>query len=327
MRVLFVSNMWPDDVRPWYGSFVHSQANSLAALGVDISVLSIRGYASTWEYPRAAVRVLASNLRRFDVVHAHYGHSGVIGRLNVHRPLVVSYCGDDLLGTPDASRAGKRTPRSLALARAFAQLARVSAATITKSLEMERRLPEHVRPRNHVIPNGVDLERFAPIDQGDARRRLGWSRDEKIALFVGNPALTGKNYPLAEAACAIARRDCPELRLRPVWKLPPDEMPTCLSAADTLVFPSLSEGSPNAVKEAMACELPIVATSVGDVSERLAGVSGCAVVPPEPSAFAAALLAALRHGRSLDARRAVSALSSQRVAERILDVYRSVSDG
>src|SRR5205823_3619719 len=101
VRVLFVTNMWPDHVRPWYGSFVYSQARSLRAVGVEVDVLAIRGYASNWHYTSAAGEMVKRNVvGRYDVVHAHYGHSAIIARLDVRRPLVVSYCGDDLLGTP-----------------------------------------------------------------------------------------------------------------------------------------------------------------------------------------------------------------------------------
>lgn len=110
MRVLYVTNMWPDDRRPWYGSFVHSQARSLETLGVELDVLHVPGYVSNWEYVRGAARALARNLQTYDVVHAHYGHSAIVARMNLRAPLVVSYCGDDLLGTPDPARPARKTP-------------------------------------------------------------------------------------------------------------------------------------------------------------------------------------------------------------------------
>src|SRR5205823_10941804 len=102
----------------------------------------------------------------------HYGPSGVVARLQVRAPLVVSYCGGDLLGTNDGR--GGLTPRSRIEAAVFRQLARVASATITKSRQMEERLPARLRTRNRVIPSGVDVERFAPIPKPDARRKLGW---------------------------------------------------------------------------------------------------------------------------------------------------------
>jgi glycosyltransferase involved in cell wall biosynthesis len=324
MRVLYVTNMWPDDQRPWYGSFINSQARSLEALGIELDVLYVPGYVSNWEYVRGAFRALGRNLRTYDVVHAHFGHSAIVARMNFRAPLVISYCGDDLLGKSDPACPGRPTRGSWRLARAFAQVAWAASATITKSEDMERRLPHARRARNHVIPNGVDLEFFAPMDKREARQRLGWKSDEKAVLFVGKPDLVVKNHALAEAACTRAARECSELRLRVAWAIPPEDIPVWMSAADALVFPSWSEGSPNAVKEAMACELPIVAAPVGDVPERLHGIPGCYVVPRDEQHFAEALLKALRYGRCPEGRMAVAELSLMRVAKQVVDVYDSV---
>lgn len=322
MRVLWITNMWPDKHRPWYGSFVYSQAQSLSALGAELDVLYIPGYQRRSEYARGVLE-LRRRLRstRFDLVHAHYGHSGVVARVQWSAPLVVSYCGDDLLGTPAAEGSGRMTPTSVALARAFAQLARVSAATITKSRAMERCLPGASRLRNHVIPNGVDLEFFAPLDHEEARRRLGWSGSTPNVLFVGNPQLPRKNFVLANAVCDELVRRGRNVSLRVLWGVAPDQIPIWLSAGDALLFPSLSEGSPNTIKEAMAAELPIVSAPVGDVPERLHGVPGTFIVERRIEDMANALAAALEVGRATAAREAVADLSIERIAARILKVY------
>jgi glycosyltransferase involved in cell wall biosynthesis len=318
--------MWPDAVRPWYGSFTYSQARSLEQAGVELDVLAIRGYASDWEYALGALRTVAGSFRgSYDVIHAHYALSALVARLNTQAPLVISYCGDDLLGTPDATWPARTTRRSRLLAATFAQLARLARATITKSEEMERRLPRRLRARNHVIPNGVDLELFTPSDRDLARQQLGWSSTEKAVLFVGNPHELRKNHHLAVSACSRAKLRCPELRLRTAWATKPEEIPVWMSAADALVCPSWSEGSPNVVKEAMACELPVVATPVGDIPERLRGVAGCHVLPPDEQAFADALVEAVHHGGCPAARSAVRELSIDRIARRVAAVYESVA--
>jgi teichuronic acid biosynthesis glycosyltransferase TuaC len=322
-RVLFVTNMWPDDVRPWYGTFVKVQAEGLRRLGLQIDVLTIPGYRSRGAYLAAAAQVAALNRRpRFDVVHAHYGHAGVVARLQIRAPLVVTFYGSDLLGVPRES--GGLTRRSRVEAHVFAQLARAVAATITNSEQMERALPEACRRRNHVIPNGVDVDRFRPRDRADARRRLGWPQDERTVLFVGDPRLVVKNHRLAEAVWRRAAGVLPDLALRVATGLPPTEIPLWMSAADALLVTSRSEGSPNVVKEAMAAELPIVSTPVGDVPERLRGLPGCFVREPDAGALADALLGALRHGRVPEAREAITALSAERVAGRVAQVYERV---
>jgi glycosyltransferase involved in cell wall biosynthesis len=323
LKVLFITNMWPDAVRPWHGPYVKRQADSLEAAGVGVDVLPIRGYASMAAYLAAAAKVAALNRRRaHDVVHAHYGHSGVVARLQFRAPLVVTYWGSDLLG--------KRTPsdsitlKSRLEAAVFRQLARVSAATITQSQQMQSRLPASCRERNRILPAGIELERFRPLPREEARRRLGWPPSERVVLFAGNPELAVKNYPLAEATHSRLAERLDDVRLRVAWGNPPDEMPLFMSAADVLLLPSRSEGSPNVVKEAMAAELPVVATPVGDVDELLRGVPGSHVRPPDPVALAEALSLALEHGRSPEAREAVAPLDIAAVARRTIEIYESV---
>jgi len=326
MQVLWVTNMWPDSRRPWYGSFVHSQARSLEAIGVELDVLYVPGYRSPREYARGAAEVIRrSRRRRYDLVHAHYGHSGVLARLQRQAPVLLSYCGDDLLGSPTSDGLGL-TPRSVALARAFAGLSRLVSATITKSEEMAQRLPRCSRARNNVIPNGVDLSRFEPMARERARGHLGWTGTRKNILFVGNPDVPRKNIALARGVRdELLRRGVP-IELRIAWELEPEAIVTWMAASDALLFPSLFEGSPNTVKEALAMELPIVSAPVGDVPERLRGVAGTFVAARGVGAMADAMEAALQFDRLPAARAAVSELSIERVAERLLGLYGSLAE-
>jgi glycosyltransferase involved in cell wall biosynthesis len=320
VRVLFVTNMWPDEERPWYGTFIKTQADSLERAGVELDVLPIKGYASKRAYADAVGEVRRmTSASDYDVVHAHYGHAAAVARLQRTAPLVISYCGDDVLGTP--AEGGGLTPRSRAEAAVFRQLAHVAAATITKSEQMERALPRARRARNHVIPNGVDVQRFAPRPRDEARAELGWDPDEPIALFVGDPAIPRKNHKLAAEATAHAAAELSGLRLQVAQGFTPAQIPTLMSAADALLMTSLWEGSPNVVKEAMAAELPVVGVPAGDVEERLHGVDGCFVRPYDAAALGDALVQAVRHGRSPAAREAVSPLSLENVAGRVIGVY------
>ena len=237
--------------------------------------------------------------------------------------MLLSYCGDDLLGTPRSNGVGL-TRRSVVLARSFAQLSRVLSATITKSEEMELRLPLSSQKRNTVIPNGVDLVQFEPMAKDVARGRLGWSDRRRNLLFVGNPALPRKNVKLAEAVRDELLQRGVQVELRIAWQVGPDVMPVWIAASDVLIFPSLFEGSPNTVKEAMAMELPIVSAPVGDVRERLLNIEGTFVVEPNPNDMADSVELALEHDRAPAARAVVAELSLDRVADRIVALYRSL---
>jgi len=324
MNVLWLTNMWPDRERPWYGSFVYSQARSLERIGVDLDVLYVPGYRSSFEYIRGALEVIRRRKRRrHDLVHAHYGHSGALARLQTKTPTLLSYCGDDLLGAPKPDGVGL-TRRSRVEARAFAQLSRVLSATITKSEEMEFRLPLSSRQRNSVVPNGVDLSQFEPIAKQVARGRLGWSNARKNLLFVGNPEFPRKNVRLALAVRDELLRRGMKVELRVAWQVEPNAMTVWMAASDVLLFPSLFEGSPNTVKEAMAMELPIVSARVGDVPERFRDVEGAFISERDPTIMADAVESALGYDRAPMARAAISELSIDKVANRIVSLYRSL---
>src|SRR5262245_60167471 len=149
--------MWPSAARPHWGAFVRSQADSLASLGCMTTLYEIRGYRSASEYFRAMGEIpRVARESGADLVHAHYGLSGAAAA-RVKAPLVVSFCGDDLLGRPDAR--GRLTLKSRALIPVSRSAARRADGVIVKSEEMRRVLGDVADV--HVIPNGVDLARFA----------------------------------------------------------------------------------------------------------------------------------------------------------------------
>jgi teichuronic acid biosynthesis glycosyltransferase TuaC len=326
LRVLFVTNMWPDSPTSHYGIFIQSQARSLEVAGLSVDVLAIRGSHSVSAYAIAPWRVFQHTASgRYQLVHIHTGHAAAVAVWATSLPTVVSYVGGDLLGHP---RRYGITLKSRVERRVFRWMSNIPTATITKSHEMETVLPARVRMRNTVVPNGVDLAQFTPRPKEEVRTLLGWSQDEKVALFLGNPSDPRKNVALARAAVAVARRREPGLRLHEAFGLDHEEVPLLLWAADCLVFPSRGEGSPNLVKEAMAAALPIVATPVGDVTERLAGIDGTFVVRAEATAMAPAILAAVSHGRAPAAREAIRSLSLEASAQRVIEVYeRVLGDG
>ncbi len=323
-RVLFITNMWPDERRPYYGSFIASQARSLARAGVCVDVLYVRGFLGSHVYLRALFDLpRAARAAQYDLIHVHYGHTALASVGIRQRPLVISFCGEDLLGAP---RDRGITAKSRAEVAVFRQVARTATVTITKSEEMERVLPSDLQMRNYVLPNGVDLDRFTPVPRDQARAGLGWAVDEKVMLFLGNPDDPRKNVSLAREAAELVRVEYPTARLHVAWGVSPGEVPSLMNAADCLVFASRSEGSPNAIKEAMACALPIVATPVGDIPERLSGVANCFVREPSPESFARALSQALAADRAPEARTAVEGLGIQVVADQLTKIYDAATE-
>jgi glycosyltransferase involved in cell wall biosynthesis len=310
--------MWPSAERPHWGAFVKSQTDSLETAGCETSVYEIQGYRSRGAYFRALGEIpRLAREQRTELVHAHYGLSGAAAE-RVKLPLVVSFCGDDLLGRPDAS--GRLSLMSRALIPVSRHAARRANAVIVKTDEMRRVLSDI--PDVNVVPNGVDLSRFAPEPRDPARSALGWRADGQVLLFAGDPTEERKNWPLAEAACrALVARGL-DVRLEAVHGRPQVDMVRAMNASDVLLLPSFHEGSPNVVKEAMAVGLPVVAAPVGDCAERLRDVSPSWVVPRTADAFADAAAAALAAGRRSNGREVIErTLSLPAVAQRVLAVY------
>jgi glycosyltransferase involved in cell wall biosynthesis len=318
MKALIATAIYPSPERPALGTFVKTQVDSLRSIGVDAEPFVLDGRNRKLMYARA-VPELRRRLRvgDVDVVHAHYSYVGVIARCQLSAPLVVTYHGDDLLGTIGAN--GKTTLASRGAMALGHALARVTDAVIVQNETMKQRLRAHRHV--YVLPHEVDLELFRPIERTEARRLLGLDPERPYLLFAANPRIHVKRFPLAVAATEVLRERFPQVELLTVFNEPQPRLPLYLSAADALVFPSYQEGSPNVVKQAMACNLPIVATDVGDVADVIGSTPGCYVERPEAGAFATRLAEILAATARTQGRRAVEHFAPGIVAARLRDVY------
>jgi glycosyltransferase involved in cell wall biosynthesis len=316
-EVLFVTNMWPEPDRPVYGIFVQRQIESLRATGLRCDVLYIRGWRSGRAYAEAAGRLAASSVSwrgRYRLIHAHAAEAGFAARCHIGTPVIVSYVGDDVLG--DRDEHGVLTADARVRTKIVRWHSQIFAATITKSQVMADALPRRTRRKNHVVPNGVDRGLFAPVASTEARAALGWG-DEPVALFAATkPDSPGKRRWLAEAACAAAG-----LRLQVASGVAPETMPLLMSAADCLIVTSAVEGSPNVVKEALMCNLPVVATPVGDIPERLSGVVPSWLCEPTEESFVAALRDVAATRARSNGREQAADLAEARIADRIRAIY------
>jgi glycosyltransferase involved in cell wall biosynthesis len=310
-----------------YGIFIKRQVDSVRAAGIRCDVLYQRGYASRLAYPSAALRLLVSTIRwrnRYRLIHVHAGETALAARCHLGTPMLVSYCGDDVLGDPDES--GRVPPRKRLRAAAGRTHSRLFPAVITKSNEMADRLPKRTRRRTTVLPNGVNTNVFRPLDRAEARERVGWSDDERVALFAATrPESPRKRRGLAEAACREAADKIGPVHLHVTGDCSPDDMPVLLNAADCLLLTSSIEGSPNVVKEAVMCNLPVVTTPTGDVEEILAAVEPSWICEPTPAALGDALTVCLRSRTRSNGRAVAGWLDERRIAERLIALYRQLA--
>ncbi len=322
-----VTNMYPTDDNPGFGAFVKSQIDSIIAEGHEVSLLRIDGRASAWNYATAVGRLhrmLARN--RFDVVHAHYGLSGVVACMQHRCPFVVSYCGDDLLGTSDGH--GGITRKSRMVVRFSQYVARRADGIIVKSKQMVEKIESSVAAKKTVvIPNGVDFELFRPQDMLSARKTLGFTPEKGYILFPGLPSEPVKRIDLAKEAVAMLREDYPDVELIAMHHQPQEVVPLYMNACDAMVLTSDSEGSPNVIKEAMACNTPIVTVDAGDAWDVIEGADQCYRAQRTPVDIAEKLDGAIKTGTRSNGRERIEHLELSEVAKRVVGVYESVLNG
>ncbi|HEX4997630.1 MAG TPA: glycosyltransferase [Terriglobia bacterium] len=308
LTILVVSAMYPHAENPGYGAFVMHQVEGLRRLGHDVDVLDFPGYRSKLEYVKAAVRVaIHTRQKRYSLVHAHYGITGLTTLFRASVPLVLTVHGSDAL-------VGWLSP---AITRTMSRLA---DATIIVSNGIGARI------HGEKIPCGVDLSVFHPRPQTEARARLGLQPGRKYVLFPFNPARRVKRHDLAAAAIQRLAERGEDIELLTVWKATYEEMPWYYNAADAMILCSDSEGSPTAIKEALACNLPVVSVDVGDAAEIMEGIRGAEIVGQTVDDLTQGLNRALARpaGYRFDGRTAMERYSQQETVSAIVRVYRRV---
>lgn len=322
IRVLMITCGWPQPGQPQTTHFIKRQARFLGDAGIDVDVFPFRGQRNPVNYLGAWLRVRPRLSRaRYDLVHAQFGQSGLLA-LPKRLPLVVTLRGSDILGIVGQEARHTRLGQLLpALSRA---VVRRADAVVAVSDHMLAHIPAGTPVT--VIPSGLDLELFRYTPRAEARRRVGLPLDRPLVLFAGNPALPRKRFDLTRRAMEVlCREHAAELVV--AWGVPHSDIPLYMSACDALVFTSMQEGSPNVVKEALACGLPVVSVRVGDVAQRIGGVEGCELCEDEdPETIAAALARVLRRTARVDGLAAVRHLDERVLTARLIELYGEVLD-
>lgn len=286
------------------------QGESLSKTGVEISYFDIVGkgvfgYLKNIRKLRKYVKMIKP-----DILHAHYSLSGFVSSMSfTGKPVITSLMGSDVL---------ELSPFFLVIVRFFTRF--FWRLTIVKTPEMKARLGAK---NVEVIPNGVDMELFFPYGKDEAREYLGWDLNSRHVLFGSDPLRPEKNYSLAEKAMKIITDEDRYGRsvIHSLIAIYPDEVVRHYCASDVMLLTSLHEGSSNAIKEAMACNCPIVSTDVGDAREVINGTEGCFITSYEPDDFAAAIAKVFDFGKRTNGREKIAHLDSKKIASHISAIY------
>lgn len=308
MKILFVLS---DNSSDGFSPIVVNQANSLVREGVEIQYFGIqgKGYAGYLRNIPKLRRFLKNN--KFDVVHAHYSLSGIVAALAGSKPLVVSLMGSDV-------KAKTWFKYILWFFYKF-----LWAVTIVKSEDMKSSLGFK---KVKVIPNGVELDKFKPLNREFCQDKLEWDKSKDHILFAANVKRAVKNFELSNIAFTNLRHEHKNIELHTLHNVPNHEMPYYYNASSIVLLSSFWEGSPNVIKEAMACNSIIVSTNVGNVSFLFGTTEGLFTSDLSTNGFSNALKEAyiafknLKH--SLGRKRIQYLnLDEKTVAETIVNVY------
>jgi teichuronic acid biosynthesis glycosyltransferase TuaC len=308
MRVLVVAsaNNWGNQAAP----FIMEQAESLKKLGHEIDFFFVRGKG--WlSYLKHAARLRAFlQGKRFDLVHAHFVWSALISVVQRQVPVVVTFHGSDL-AEPLLRMVSSRLAYPLA------------KYCIVVNEKMRHYLPTR---KTTVIPCGIDTKLFTPLDKAEARRKLGLDEVEKYILFSSRFDRPEKNAFLAHKATTDSGTDARLIEFNGYTR---EQSALLYSAVDLLLLTSLHEGSPQVIKEAMACNCPIVSTDVGDVKEMIGNTENCHICSFDDSEIAATIAKALSSGDRSDGRERLLrlGLSLEEIAAKIIFVYDNVIKG
>ena len=301
MRALIVTNMWPSPARPALGSFVRDQVDALRAIGgpdLDLEVAA---------FPPGGYAGAVGDLRRrrpADVVHAHFGLTAwpaLAARAEVR---LVTLHGTDV-----------RHPRSGLITRAvlpFQDLVATASAELAIELGGRRRVA--------VLPCGVATDRFGPLDRTECRERLGLDAGGRYLLFPADPARLPKRHDRAVEVARVSGA-----QLLSAGDVNPDDMPLWVNAANAVLAPSDHEGFGLAVLEALACDVPVLATPTGVHDVVLDGLEGTLCEPYDLDRWVAAVQPHLELADPRVAGRSRAALYGAEVmARRVLEAWREL---
>lgn len=289
-------------------TFVKEQGDALTNLGVHIFYFAVKGkgakgYLSSLSRLRQEIKA-----NKIDLIHAHYGFCGALSVLQWGVPVVITFHNGETLTTKG------KIVSSLA--------ARFSAYNIFVAQHIHDKLLS-IPEGYSILPCGIDMKQLPLLEKQTAIREMGLPEDRPNILFGGSFTNDRKNYPLAKKAIELLPFPVNLIEMKGFNR---SEVNKLLCGCDLFLLPTKSEGSPQVVKEALACNCPIVATGVADIPQLLEGVRNSYTTGFDAQEIASRIEMILQDGERSDGRRRISELrlDNPQVAESLLAIYHSV---
>lgn len=284
-------------------TYIRQQVESVLNYGIipEYFLIEKKGFSGYLQYVPDFIR----KIKQFnpDLIHAHYGLSGLLANLQRKVPVITTFHGSDI-----------NNPK-------VRQLSKIAMVLSAHPVFVSSNLANLASAKNNytILSCGIDLNTFFPMDKTEARKRTGLEVRDKIILFAGSFGNKVKNYPLAEQAVKHLDQSIKLLELKGYTQ---SEVNLLLNACDAALLTSISEGSPNFIKEAMACNCPIVATDVGDIKEITGGIPGTAICNFSALEIAEKLSGVLSSDARTNGREKILHLDMDHTARRLIEIYK-----
>jgi len=305
LKILVVaSGNFPDPYInfPINQAFIYEQIKSLDnEITFELFLIQGRGFLG---YIKNVIKLfLLKKKSKFDIIHAHYGLSGLISVLALSKNLIVTFHGSDM-----------NNPKIRILS-TFVSMFTICNIYVSNGLVRKNLFKFK---KNIVIPCGVDLISFIPQDKDYSKKKLSFSNEKKYILFSSSFNNPVKNVKLAQSAISLLNADIEFLELKDKSR---NDVCDLLNASDLLLLTSFSEGSPQIIKEAMACNCPIVATDVGDIGDVISETDGCYISSFDKYDVAKKIELALEFGRRTNGREKINRFDINIIADSLRKVY------
>ncbi len=302
MRILIISSKNSGRTAP----FITDQVEALQKAGITCEYFSVEG-KGIMGYLRNYVPMLRKiRAYRPHIIHAHYGLSGLLANLQRHVPVVTTYHGSDI-----------NNKKVLPFSKMAMRLSAWNIFVSQKNIAIAA-----IKSRFSLIPCGVDTALFSPMNQQAARQQLGFDAKEPLVLFAGAFNNKVKNPALAIEAVKLL----PNVRLLELKGYTRQQVAVLMNAVDVCLMTSNTEGSPQFIKEALACNCPIVSVNVGDVEEQIQGVDNCCIVERNSKTIAMVLQKILDSNNKTNGREHIlnNGFDNQQIVRKIIDIYTSI---
>ena len=286
-------------------AFIYDQMNAMMNKGIEYSTFfvkenSYRGYLKHYFLFKKELKK-----NSYDLIHAYYGLSGLLAVLQRECPVVVTFLGSDIHNWK------------------IRILSKIAIALSTHSIFVSEKLAKKskVKRKYSILPFGVNLNLFYELDKFKCKKKQNFDINKKYALFASSFNNPVKNFKLAKAAID----NFTDIELISLMKnLKREEINVLMNACDFLILTSFSEGSPQVIKEAMACNTPIISTDVGDVKELIINVKGCYIISYDIDDIIDKIKKVISFGQKTDGRKYIEKLDNEIISKKLLDLYNQI---